>query len=81
MIRTISGRPATIAQLRRRAYIKARVAEQWNVEPECDGCGLTTCTGCTPAEPEPVVHRCARGCGALVSSEFAWCLPCARDVA
>jgi hypothetical protein len=47
MIRRMDGRPATIAEIRRRQHIRALVAEQLDVRPECDECGNETCANGT----------------------------------
>jgi hypothetical protein len=82
MIRRMDGRPATRLQLRKYVLLRERVAEQWNLKPECDECGLATCNGCEPVSlPLPVIHWCVRCGDSRVTSENAWCLPCARNVA
>jgi hypothetical protein len=43
MIRRMDGRPATIAEIRRRQHIRALVAEQLDVRPECDECASEAC--------------------------------------
>ena len=68
MMRTIGGRPATIPEIRRRARLRAFIAWQMDVPPECNGCGSETCKGCEPATCD--------GCGDRVANPEARCLAC-----